>query len=474
MPAPIREQIWLWTGTTGMLLGMLYFIVLEWSVKNNHRQKFDIVTIFVITTVFINYLFISIEFVLAIVTVGGGQMPIYWARYTDWFFTIPLLLIDLGLLVGANWTQLTTLVGVDMLMIGTGALATLSSGSGFLSADAHRLIWWGISTGFLLVLLYILCRTLEEESQRLSSDTKSTFETLRTLLIIVWLIYPIWWLFGTEGLGTVSLYIETAGFTVLDLIAKVGIGLIFCRAMTCLMRQLKQSKQVHSPPTHTSNISRQECRQLSALSTTSFQCTNKTVYSTMPNYDSTDSHTHQKQICRILASTSRHLIGIITGKARSVSTTFQPDKTEGSDPDISSRDTQLTDSSLVLRRVIDTHRTEQSLLASLQTVFRADDFDESDIAAFATRVNICFSHESSVESCERLPSSDATTYSERSPPTSSQKPSFLFRMCCRGAYRTKPVVAFSKSSHLRRCLFSWMRGFKTTPLNTMRSPPVGT
>jgi bacteriorhodopsin len=36
----------------------------------------------------------------------------------------------------------------------------------------------------------------------------------------------VWWIVGTEGLQLVSLYIETAGFMVLDLVAKVGFGII--------------------------------------------------------------------------------------------------------------------------------------------------------------------------------------------------------------------------------------------------------
>jgi bacteriorhodopsin len=113
-----------------------------------------------------------------------------------------------------------------MLMIGTGVVATLSAGPGFLSEGARRLIWWGISTGFLLVLLYMLYGSLDEKASKLTGDAASTFSTLRTLIVVVWLVYPVWWIVGTEGLQLVSLNIETAGFMVLDLVAKVGFGII--------------------------------------------------------------------------------------------------------------------------------------------------------------------------------------------------------------------------------------------------------
>jgi bacteriorhodopsin len=226
MADPGSEQIWLWVGTLGMLLGMAYFVARGWGETDRRRQEFYIITIFVTAIAFVNYLMMALGFGLTTVTVGDEELTIYWARYTDWFFTTPLLLIDLGLLAGANRNQLATLVALDVLMIGTGAVATLTSGGGALSVEARRLIWWGVSTGFLLVLLYVLYETLGAQAASLPEAARSTFETLRTLLVVVWLLYPIWWLVATEGFGLVGLFTETAGFMVLDLVAKVGFGYI--------------------------------------------------------------------------------------------------------------------------------------------------------------------------------------------------------------------------------------------------------
>jgi bacteriorhodopsin len=209
-----------------MLLGMLYFIARGWGETDRRRQEFYIVTIFITAIAFVNYLAMALGFGLTTVTLGGEELPIYWARYTDWLFTTPLLLIDLGLLAGATRNQLASLVGLDVLMIGTGAIATLSTSAAVLSAGGTRLVWWGVSTGFLLVLLYMLYGSLDEKASRLSGQAASTFSTLRTLVVVVWLVYPVWWILGTEGLQIVSLNVETAGFMVLDLVAKVGFGII--------------------------------------------------------------------------------------------------------------------------------------------------------------------------------------------------------------------------------------------------------
>jgi len=231
MATPGSEVSWLWLGTAGMFLGMVYFIVRGWSVQNKRRQKFYVVTIFITAIAFTNYLAMALGYGLTTVTLGGEELPIYWARYTDWLFTTPLLLYDLSLLAGADRNTVASLVGLDVLMIGTGAVATLTgSGTGVVTAEAARLVWWGVSTGLLLVLLYFLFGSLTSQAATLSSETRSTFITLRNMILVLWLVYPVWWLVGTEGLGAIGLGVETAGFMVLDLTAKVGFGLVLLRS----------------------------------------------------------------------------------------------------------------------------------------------------------------------------------------------------------------------------------------------------
>jgi len=235
MPQPGSEQLWLWLGTAGMFLGMLYFIAKGWGEEDEKRQEFYIVTILITAIAFVNYLAMALGYGLTSVVVGDEVLDIYWARYTDWLFTTPLLLLDLGLLARANRNQLAALISLDALMIGTGAVATLTGGatdvaSGdalvILGAEADRLVWWGVSTALLLVLLYFLFGTLSEQAKALGSEVGAKFAQLRNLVVVIWLVYPVWWLVGTEGVGAVSLNIETAGFMVLDLVAKVGFGFL--------------------------------------------------------------------------------------------------------------------------------------------------------------------------------------------------------------------------------------------------------
>jgi bacteriorhodopsin len=230
---PVEPALWL--GTAGMFIGMLAFIAMGWGENNERMQEFYIVTIFIAAIAFVNYLAMALGYGATVVTVGGEEKLIYWARYTDWFFTTPLLLLDLGLLAGATRNELAALVGLDAAMIGTGAVATLTGdlagGAGAVSTEVQRLIWWGVSTALLLVLLYFLFGTLSEKARQLPQSARSTFSTLRTMIVILWLVYPVWWILGTEGLGVLpNLGIETLGFAVLDVTAKIGFGFVLLNA----------------------------------------------------------------------------------------------------------------------------------------------------------------------------------------------------------------------------------------------------
>ncbi|WP_136688262.1 bacteriorhodopsin [Halorhabdus amylolytica] len=234
----------LWAGTAGMFLGMLYFIATGWNVRDSRRKKFYVVTTFIAAIAFVNYLAMATGFgrlpIEVIENILGTELSgvpeeIYWPRYTDWVLTTPLLLYDIALLAGADRNTTGTLIGLDVLMILTGAVATLTfSGAAGMGVGGVRILWWGVSTGFLLVLLYFLFSSLTARAAELSPDTRSTFKLLRNMIAVLWLVYPVWWIVGTEGLGVIGIGPETAGFAVLDVTAKVIFGIILLRSHNVL------------------------------------------------------------------------------------------------------------------------------------------------------------------------------------------------------------------------------------------------
>jgi len=229
MPQPGSESIWLWIGTAGMTLGMLYFIGSGWGVDDPEQEEFYIITIFITAIAAASYFSMATGYGLTEIVVDGETLDIYWARYADWLFTTPLLLLDLALLARVDRNTISTLIGLDVFMIITGLVGALVTES-----VAIRLAWWGISTAALLFLLYFLVKSLGEMSDQRPAEVNSLVSTLQGLLIVLWLAYPVVWIIGTEGLGIVPLYAETAAFMVLDLSAKVGFGFVLLRSRSVL------------------------------------------------------------------------------------------------------------------------------------------------------------------------------------------------------------------------------------------------
>jgi len=175
-----------------------------------------------------------------IVDVDGRS--VYVARYVDWLFTTPLLLLGL-MMVGlpqlrqgedsrARLSLLAGVIGADALMIVTGLLAALSE------QDAVRYSWYAISCGAFLAVLALIYGPVRTIAKAQAGTTPGLYETLLRLLTVLWFIYPVLWLLGTEGTGTIDLTTEVAVFAVTDLSAKVGFGLLLVTRVAGISRRV--------------------------------------------------------------------------------------------------------------------------------------------------------------------------------------------------------------------------------------------
>jgi bacteriorhodopsin len=219
------EGVWLALGTIGMMLGMIYFIIDGWGVEDPRQKEFYVITILIPGIAAASYLSMFFGFGLTEVTLTNGRVvDVYWARYADWLFTTPLLLLDIGLLAGASNRDIGALVGLDAFMIVTGLAATL------MKLPVARYAFWTISTIAMIFLLYFLVAVFGQAVADADEDTRSTFNVLRNLILVTWAIYPVAWLVGTEGLNLVGLYGETLLFMILDVTAKVGFGFILLKS----------------------------------------------------------------------------------------------------------------------------------------------------------------------------------------------------------------------------------------------------
>lgn len=158
---------------------------------------------------------------------GGSYVPSGKAfndayRYADWLLTVPLLIIELVAVMGLAQAQARSLMvrlgGAAALMIVLGYPGEVASGT------FSALFWFVLA---MVPFVYIV-RTLYDEFQgavdRQPEAARGLVERARLLTVVSWAFYPLAYLagMGGEAGGQVTLQI---GYTLADLVAKVGLGL---------------------------------------------------------------------------------------------------------------------------------------------------------------------------------------------------------------------------------------------------------
>lgn len=217
------QETVLWLGTAGMALGAVIIAAIGFRLPNHERHH-------VTASFFVCAIAACAYFAMATGTgtwMVGGE-PVFYARYLDWLVTTPLLLLGLltvGLapVTGGGEAARTRngligwVLGADVLMIATGLVASLRQDSD------DRWVWYAISCVFFLLVLWALFSPV-----RAHLDAKMTplYTRLLGILTVLWFIYPILWVLGTEGTGALDLTGEIIVFAIIDVLAKVGFGIV--------------------------------------------------------------------------------------------------------------------------------------------------------------------------------------------------------------------------------------------------------
>lgn len=213
------ETLLLWLGVIAFVAATVYFILL--GTRTQSGRIFHVVTAVITGMAAFSYLMMASG--AGSVLLEGGRI-FYYFRYIDWVITTPLLLVDLALLALVNPARnvgfVIGLIVLDIFMILTGLLAG-SQSSGF-----SRGFWFIVSTAAMIVLLYLVATRLFSEAARQGGAAQQVFRTLAYLTLVLWSLYPIVWLLGTEGFGAVGSTTEVLLFLILDVLAKIGFGFL--------------------------------------------------------------------------------------------------------------------------------------------------------------------------------------------------------------------------------------------------------
>ncbi len=209
----------LWIGFVGMVIGAVIFGTKAVRMRRKESLEFSLKMFFIVLWAALIYLTLILGETVSQI---NGHL-ILWGRFIDWLVTTPLLLLDLGILAGLRPKLIAGVMTANVFMISAGILAALET-------SPINYVWYLIGVGFFVAILISLLTDFSASAARRNFKINLLFTTLRNFLIVLWIGYPIVWIFGPTTLGVLTVGTETLTYAILDLVAKIGFGLILISA----------------------------------------------------------------------------------------------------------------------------------------------------------------------------------------------------------------------------------------------------
>lgn len=215
-----------------------FFVSVRGSLKEGNRMA---VTLSAVVVLIAFYHYIRIFDSWVAFGTSGGAVPFNEAyRYVDWLLTVPLLVAQLVLVFKLDKKLESTLLKRNVLyaflMIATGYVGEMTNVTSF-DLASPRTIWGAISSVFFVLILRDLFGDIDLSIKKQSREIQGIFKILRVVLIATWGVYPIAYLLpaiaGNLGLTALDgLVVKQIGYTVADILAKPGYGLLIWKIAT--------------------------------------------------------------------------------------------------------------------------------------------------------------------------------------------------------------------------------------------------
>ena len=146
-------------------------------------------------------------------------------RYVDWLLTVPLLLIELVLVMRLSAEQ--TMAKSSRLALAAVLMIALGYPGEIATNNATRALWGTLSSIPFVYIVYQLFIGLGDAIKRQPEGARGLINTARWLTFASWGFYPIVYMLPYTSLSGATT--ETAlqiGYTVADLVAKAGVGVL--------------------------------------------------------------------------------------------------------------------------------------------------------------------------------------------------------------------------------------------------------
>lgn len=215
----MTEHTWLWIGFIGMAIGSVV-LLFQMGRRTPGEEAHGAIHVMVTATAAGFYLLMSLD--QGSIVIDNGR-EFLWGRYADWSITTPLLLTALALTAMEDLRKrlglFLGLIGADLYMIAAGFAAGYSP-----TSSADKWIWFLMSCGAFLAVYWVIWWPLRAEAERAGNG--ATYRRDAGILSVLWLLYPVVFFFGTEGLLIITPALSALGYTVLDLLSKVAYGIL--------------------------------------------------------------------------------------------------------------------------------------------------------------------------------------------------------------------------------------------------------
>lgn len=146
-------------------------------------------------------------------------------RYVDWLLTVPLLLVELILVM--RLPRAETISRGTRLGLLAAAMIILGYPGEIAAAGTTRWVFWALGMVPFLWIVYELFLGLSESISKQPESVRGLVNLARWVTVLSWSFYPVVYIFpmiGFEG-GAAKAAVQI-GYTVADIVAKVGVGLL--------------------------------------------------------------------------------------------------------------------------------------------------------------------------------------------------------------------------------------------------------
>lgn len=228
-------QTWLWIGVISMALGSVFFGFGAHNAKNERWKILYTLNFFICLIASGLYLAMALGLGVNII----NDRPTYWVRFVTWFFSTPLLLLDLTFLGRTSLPITGSLLGANAYMLATGFVATVTP-------KPMSYIWYIVSCAAYLAIVYLLAQPYRVEAERQHPRSKQAFRKLITVHLVLWTLYPVVWILSPEGFRAFGQGSEAMFYTLLDIASKVGFGFLSLNTLHTLEQARESVREMVS------------------------------------------------------------------------------------------------------------------------------------------------------------------------------------------------------------------------------------